>query len=146
MKKSSNINSTKSDSEMSDQLQEILIIRLNTTEDIIAIVEDNEDDTVTVKNPMLIEIEFNGPAKQQLMFLRNWLPVELLEENSAVISKTNILTKLIPSEDFYEYYIGVLDDLENKQTKKEKLSTEGDLEKLTAILEAEGAKANNRLH
>ena len=131
---------------MSDQLQEILIIRLNTTEDIIAIVEDNEDDTVTVKNPMLIEIEFNGPAKQQLMFLRNWLPVELLEENSAVISKTNILTKLIPSEDFYEYYIGVLDDLENKQTKKEKLSTEGDLEKLTAILEAEGAKANNQLH
>ena len=105
---------------MSERLQEVMLLRLITGEDIIAFIEDNADETFTVISPMLIEIQEHRATKQELMFLRHWLPTQLVEENSAIINKTKILTAILPSEKFYEHYVNIVDELhEQKEATKE---------------------------
>ena len=86
----------------------IKIVRLQSGEDIMAdIVEDEENDTILLDNPMQVIFK-RIPTGQTVMMMMPWLPIELIKENNAMIYDSDILTIIDPREDLIEYYGNVV--------------------------------------
>ena len=60
--------------------QNIKIIRLQTGEDIVANIIEEDQDSVTVDAPMKL-IFRRLPNGQSVMMMMHWLPVELIKED-----------------------------------------------------------------
>lgn len=71
-------------------------------EDIIANVH-NEPNHVKIDNPMRLVFR-RLPTGQTMMLLAPWLPNELVEEDYATISNSDILTVFNPKIKLVEYY------------------------------------------
>ena len=78
------------------------IIRMQSGEDIIADVH-NEPNHVKIDNPMRLVFR-RLPTGQTMMLLAPWLPNELVEEDYATISNSDILTIFNPKVKLIEYY------------------------------------------
>lgn len=82
----------------------IKIIRMQTGEDIISsIYEDDENDAVLLNNPMKVIIR-RVPSGQTIFMMVPWLPIEILKEDSAIIYGSDIITMLDPKDSLIEYY------------------------------------------
>jgi hypothetical protein len=78
------------------------IIRMQSGEDIIADVH-NEPNYVKMDNPMRLVFR-RLPTGQTMMLLAPWLPNELVEEDYATITNSDILTLFNPKVKLVEYY------------------------------------------
>jgi hypothetical protein len=97
--------------------ESIKIVRLQSGEDIIAsYVEDNETETVLLKDPMTVMFK-RLPTGASIMMVSPWLPIELIKENTALIYTSDILT-------IFEPYYKMVDNM-----KKFELSDENRLRK-----------------
>lgn len=87
----------------------IKLIRLQTGEDVIAdmAMSDNED-IVTLNNPMHVIFK-RTPTGRVIMMMMPWLPLEIIDQNSANIYTADILTVLEPKESLVEYYGDVVE-------------------------------------
>lgn len=83
--------------------QNIKIIRLQTGEDIVANIIEEDQDSVTVDAPMKL-IFRRLPNGQSVMMMLHWLPVELIKEDSAIIYLEDIITVMDPKNSMIEYY------------------------------------------
>jgi len=82
----------------------IKIIRLQSGEDIMAdVMENDENELIVLDNPMHIIFK-RMPTGQTVMMMMPWLPIEIIKENNATIYGTDILTVIEPKEDLIEYY------------------------------------------
>jgi hypothetical protein len=82
----------------------IKIIRMQTGEDIISsIYEDEETDTVLLNNPMRVIVR-RMTTGQTIFMMLPWLPIEVLKEDSAIIYSDDIITMLEPKDSLIEYY------------------------------------------
>ena len=82
----------------------IKIIRMQTGEDIISsIYEDDENDAVLLNNPMKVIVR-RVPSGQTIFMMVPWLPIEILKEDSAIIYGSDIITMLDPKDSLIEYY------------------------------------------
>ena len=101
--KNSITNSTISTSNMNDLIQGVKIVRLQSGEDIIAsIIEDDESDMVMLNNPM--HLIFKRTSQGSMMVMLPWLPIELIKDNTATIYSSDILTMVDPKDALIEYY------------------------------------------
>jgi hypothetical protein len=133
----------------------IKIVRLQSGEDIMAdIIEDGENDTLLLDNPMHIIFK-RIPTGQTVMMMMPWLPIEIIKENNAIVYASDILTIIEPKDDLIEYYGNVvfeaqqrmaeprdyneLDDDEEEDDEEEELTSE-------EILDLIKEKKKNYLH
>jgi len=82
----------------------IKIIRMQTGEDIISFIcEDEETDTVILNNPMKVILR-RMPTGQTIFMMLPWLPIEIVKEDSAIIYASDIITMIEPKDSLIEYY------------------------------------------
>lgn len=93
-------------------MDDIKIIRLQSGEDVIASCFHGQD-AVTLQNPMLVIFKRHVSGKA-MMILLPWLPLEIIENNSATIYNNDILTEFIPKQSLVEYYLKSITDLEEQ--------------------------------
>lgn len=101
----------------------IKIVRLQNGEDIMAnIVQDEDNDTVMLDNPMHIIFK-RMPTGQIVLMMLPWLPIEIIKENNAIIDTADILTIIEPKDDLVRHYDNVVTEahgkmIENKERMK----------------------------
>jgi len=102
----------------------IKIVRLQSGEDIMAdIIEDEENDTIFLDNPMHIIFK-RIPTGQTVMMMMPWLPIEIIKENSAIVYSSDILTIIEPKEDLVDYYGTVVIEAQQRMEEKRDFSNE----------------------
>jgi len=114
-------------------MDNVKIIRMQTGEDIMAsmIEEEEQNETVVLNNPMRLVFR-RLPTGQTVLMMMPWLPVELIKEDSATIYTTDIITIVEPKESMKEYYENLVD-----KTIEEMLNSEELLEQRLSNMEKE---------
>jgi len=101
----------------------IKIVRLQSGEDIMAdMIEDEENDTVLLDNPMHIIFK-RIPTGQTVMMMMPWLPIELIKENNAILYTSDILTVIEPKDDLVEYYGNVVVEAQQRMEEQRKFTS-----------------------
>lgn len=100
-------------------LNQIKIVRLQSGEDIIAgYIEDTESEMVQLINPMTVFFKKLASGSSLLM-VSPWLPVEIVENDSAMIYSSDILTVVDPKQNIIDYYNKTLLELENYKVESQ---------------------------
>ena len=137
----------------------IKIVRLQSGEDIMAdVMENDENELIVLDNPMHIIFK-RMPTGQTVMMMMPWLPIEIIKENNATIYGTDILTVIEPKDDLIEYYgRAVLEAQEVMEKKRirgindddfdDEEDEDGDEEELQVedIIDLMREKKNKRIH
>ena len=110
--------------------QNTKIIRLQTGEDIVANIIEEDQDSVTVDAPMKL-IFRRLPNGQSVMMMMHWLPVELIKQDSAIIYLEDIITVMDSKDSMIEYYDNLvnkalLDALESEDLLEKSLMSQED--------------------
>lgn len=132
----------------------IKIVRLQTGEDIISkITEDDESNMVLLNNPMRMIVK-RVETGQSVFMMMPWLPIEVIKEDSAIIYNSDIVTMIEPKDSLVEYYQSMVNEsilslLHSEEMSFEEEETEEDEEyELTEeeLKEIEEYKRSKRLH
>ena len=116
MTKNSITNSTISTLKMNELIQGVKIVRLQSGEDIIAsIIEDDESEMIMLDNPM--HLIFKRTSQGTVMMMLPWLPIELIKDNMATIYSSDILTMVDPKDALVEYYGNLINTEQLKQMR-----------------------------
>jgi hypothetical protein len=150
---------------MNELIQGVKIVRLQSGEDIIAsIIEDDESEMVMLNNPM--HLIFKRTSQGTVMMMLPWLPIELIKDNMATIYSSDILTMIDPKDALVEYYGNMINTEQLKNMRddtlvnnlKEAMNDNGDDDELDIEEENEETltreeameivhrKRSNRLH
>jgi len=89
--------------------ENIKILRLNEGEDIIADYQVGVEGVVIMNNPMTLFFKRLSLGKS-VVLMQPWLPVELVDVNSAKIDANQILTVIEPKAALIEYYRSAVED------------------------------------
>jgi len=93
-------------------MNDVKILRLQDSTDIIGFVTELENGSYYIINPMQIIIHVEG--KYSGIILREWLPARLIELNEATIDRKQVVCVLGPNTLFIDYYIKFTVDIKNK--------------------------------
>ena len=105
---------------MTELLQGVKIVRLQSGEDIIAsIIEDDESEMIMLDNPM--HLIFKRTSQGTMMVMLPWLPIELIKDNMATIYSSDILTMIDPKDALIEYYGNMINTEQLKNMKDDTL-------------------------
>jgi hypothetical protein len=108
--------STISTLKMTDIIQGIKIIRLQSGEDIIAgLTHDDKSEMMMLDNPM--HLIFKRTSQGTVMMMLPWLPIELIKDNTATIYSSNVLTIVDPKDALVEYYGNMINTEQLKQMR-----------------------------
>ena len=118
--KNLNTSSTISILKMNELIQGVKIVRLQSGEDIIAsIIEDDESEMVMLNNPM--HLIFKRTSQGTMMVMLPWLPIELIKDNMATIYSSDILTMIDPKDALIEYYGNMINTEQLKNMRDDTL-------------------------
>ena len=105
---------------MTELLQGVKIVRLQSGEDIIAsIIEDDESEMIMLDNPM--HLIFKRTSQGTMMVMLPWLPIELIKDNIATIYSSDILTMIDPKDALVEYYGNMINTEQLKNMRDDTL-------------------------
>lgn len=88
----------------------IKIIRLREGEDIITHVTDTQDGNLFLENPLNIVLKRNDSGV--IVLFIPWIPMELVDSNTAIIKKDSITTMVDPKINIIKRYFMVLHELD----------------------------------
>ena len=118
--KNLNTSSIISTLKMNELIQGVKIVRLQSGEDIIAsIIEDDESEMVMLNNPM--HLIFKRTSQGTMMVMLPWLPIELIKDNMATIYSSDILTMIDPKDALVEYYGNMINTEQLKNMRDDTL-------------------------
>ena len=130
----------------------IKIVRLQTGEDIISsIIEDDNSDMVLLNNPMRMIVK-RIQTGQSVFMMMPWLPIEVIKEDSAIIYNSDIITMVDPKDSLVEYYQNMVNESivsgMNEDSEEVFFESEEEDFELTEeeIQEVENYKKNKLLH
>jgi len=139
-------------------MHEIKLVRLRSGEDILSVYkEDLETEMVMLKDPMTIIFK-RLPTGQSVLMISPWLPVELIQDNTATIYTDDILTVIEPKSVLIEHYIKMVNNLnqfiddDDNMLRRHLSELEDDMEEdleeedMEEILEALKEKKSNNIH
>ena len=113
-------------------MHKVKLIRMQTGEDIMASMFEQEDSgQIQINDPMRIVFR-RLPTGQTVMMMMPWLPVELIKENIATIYSTDIITVVEPKESMIRYYDKLVE-----RTITDMLESDGMIERLLEEQEEE---------
>ena len=93
------------------ETKDVKIVRLTSGEDLICgLIE--ADGTFYLKAPMVFILKDTG--KTFALMLQNWLPVQIMKMNEAVLKAKDILLVSEPDENFTEYYLNQVQEMEEE--------------------------------
>jgi hypothetical protein len=105
---------------MNELIQGVKIVRLQSGEDIIAsIIEDDESEMIMLNNPM--HLIFKRTSQGTVMMMLPWLPIELIKDNMATIYSSDILTMIDPKDALIEYYGNMINTEQLKNMRDDTL-------------------------
>lgn len=114
--KNLNTSSTTLTLKMTDIVQGVKIVRLQSGEDIIAsLTHNNESEIIMLDNPM--HLIFKRTSQGTVMMMLPWLPIELIKDNIATIYSSDILTIVDPKDALVEYYGNMINTEQLKQMR-----------------------------
>ena len=114
--KNLNTSSTTLTLKMTDIVQGVKIVRLQSGEDIIAgLVQDDESEMIMLDNPM--HLIFKRTSQGTVMMMLPWLPIELIKDNIATIYSSDVLTIVDPKDALVEYYGNMINTEQLKQMR-----------------------------
>lgn len=119
-------------------MNDVKIIKLKTTEDIICFYEEI-DSRVKISNPFTIYVEYDRKSQSQYLIMNYWLPINFIEKQSVEINYSEILAVMDPKEEFKEYYLNTVNRLSDDAKKDSK-------DFLNLFLEKLDAKSFNKVH
>ena len=120
MTKNSITSSTTSILKMNDINQGVKIVRLQSGEDIIAgLIQDDESEMIMLDNPM--HLIFKRTSQGTMMVMLPWLPIELIKDNIATIYFSDVLTIVDPKDALVEYYGNMINNEQIKQMRDDTL-------------------------
>ena len=120
MTKNSITSSTTSTLKMNDINQGVKIVRLQSGEDIIAgLIQDDESEMIMLDNPM--HLIFKRTSQGTMMVMLPWLPIELIKDNIATIYFSDVLTIVDPKDALVEYYGNMINNEQIKQMRDDTL-------------------------
>jgi hypothetical protein len=98
------------------QESQFKILRLNTGEDIVGVCTlDEENNCIGIEKPMKIKImRIPEQSNKTILLMMPWLPVEIIQENFAVINYEDIITMIDPHTSFIEYYNSTVIEYEER--------------------------------
>jgi precorrin-4 methylase len=116
MMKNSITNSTISTLKMTELIQGVKIVRLQSGEDIIAgLIQDDTSEMIMLDNPM--HLIFKRTSQGTMMVMLPWLPIELIKDNIATIYSSDVLTIVDPKDALVEYYGNMINTEQLKQMR-----------------------------
>jgi len=116
MMKNLNTSSTTLTLKMTDIVQGVKIVRLQSGEDIIAgLIQDDESEMIMLDNPM--HLIFKRTSQGTVMMMLPWLPIELIKDNIATIYSSDVLTIVDPKDALVEYYGNMINTEQLKQMR-----------------------------
>jgi len=93
------------------ETKDVKIVRLTSGEDLICgLIE--ADGTFYLKAPMVFILKDTG--KTFALMLQNWLPVQIMKMNEAILKAKDILLVSEPEENFTEYYLNQVQEMEDE--------------------------------
>ena len=113
---------------------------MQTGEDIVANILEEDEDSVILNNPMRL-IFRRMPTGQSVMMMLPWLPIELIKDDSAIVYLDDIITVMEPKDSMIEYYgnlvnKSLLDSLEfDDMLEKTLAEQEEEMEEINEITE-----------
>jgi len=114
--KNLNTSSTTLTLKMTDIVQGVKIVRLQSGEDIIAsLTHDDESEMIMLDNPM--HLVFKRTSQGTIMMMLPWLPIELIKDNIATIYSSDVLTIVDPKDALVEYYGNMINTEQLKQMR-----------------------------
>jgi len=142
-------------------MHNIKIVRLQNGEDVISTCyEDVETKMIMLKDPMTII--FKRIKEGSILLISPWLPTELIEDNTATLLSSDILTTVEPKLMIKNYYVKLVDKLqlfkeeeedvlkrflENDSDDEEYEEYEGEeIDEINEVYEAYEPKKNIKLH
>lgn len=118
--KNSITNSTISTLKMTELIQGVKIVRLQSGEDIIAgLIQDDESEMIMLDNPM--HLIFKRTSQGTMMVMLPWLPIELIKDNIATIYSSDVLTIVDPKDALVEYYGNMINAEQLKRLRDDTL-------------------------
>jgi hypothetical protein len=93
------------------EIKDVKIVRLTSGEDLIAgLIE--ADGTYYLKSPMIFILKDTG--RTFALMLQNWLPVQIMKMNESVLKSKDVLFVAEPEENFAEYYLDQVQEMEEE--------------------------------
>ena len=93
------------------EIKDVKIVRLTSGEDLIAGLLE-ADGTYYLKSPMIFILKDTG--RTFALMLQNWLPVQIMKMNEAVLKSKDVLFVAEPEENFAEYYLNQVQEMEEE--------------------------------
>ena len=138
---------------MKKEQENIKIIRLKNSEDVIGFVTDLDDSRFKIRTPMIIDVRNSMDNSQSMFVMKSWLPHQLIEDNEAIMFTDDILFMMQPTTEFCNYYEEMIDKLTQLLKMESVLETLGPEQSLAAntqleysILQAMDEKGGGMLH
>jgi hypothetical protein len=101
----------------------IKIVRFHGGEDIIAdFIEDKENETVMLINPMQVIFKRLPATGQTVMMMMPWLPIEIIKDNTALVDIADILTIIDPKDSAIKHYGEVVMEAQKRMDEIEVMS------------------------
>jgi hypothetical protein len=101
----------------------IKIVRFHGGEDIIAdFIEDKENETVMLINPMQVIFKRLPATGQTVMMMMPWLPIEIIKDNTALVDVADILTIIDPKDSAIKHYGEVVIEAQKRMDEVEVMS------------------------
>jgi hypothetical protein len=105
----------------------IKIIRLHGGEDIIAQYIQSEDkETAILHDPMQVIFKRIPTTGQTVMMMMPWLPIEIIENNQAILCTADILTIIDPKESAIQHYGQVVMEAQKRMDEVDFISESED--------------------
>jgi len=102
-------------------MHNVKLIRMQSGEDIMASMFEQEDsEQIQLNDPMRLVFR-RMPTGQTVMMMMPWLPVELIKENSALVYTSDIVTVIEPKEAMIRYYDRLVERTVNDMADSDKL-------------------------
>ena len=112
-------------------MDKIKIVRLQSGEDIIAKYFEMENGEIVLYDPMNIIFKRLDSGKSYMM-MSPWLPIEVIEDNKAIIFAGDIVTLMQPKKSISTYYRRIVNETlvealeSSKQIEESLLSTDNE--------------------
>lgn len=124
------------------------ILRLRDGEDIIAYIEDYGKGEIVLRSPMVVFVKHDPRTGKQTVLMDHWLPINIIQENEAVLKEHDILCSFDPTSDISAYYTNAILAIEQYNIGSEKSSDDDTLteEEMNTILESDNLVGSKLIH
>lgn len=135
---------------MDDNESVIMVLRMNTGEDVIGDILHENVSELYIENPMEINLEADVRTGKNILLLNHWIPRSIVKNSGVRLRQTDIMFRMDPTDDIEEYYISSIKRMKevleasSREDKQTESMTEDEIN--TILLESVELTEGSKLH